>query len=154
MGIGVVSEMEGERLAFIATEVYIRTNSRIDPAAGAEHLLEAINEARRARGAPPLEVEPNLQQAASEAAEAYFADPTLTQQDAVDQASGAMRRFAIAFRRVGGLMTVVGDLADAERLEPTFDPEVRYIGIGVTQGNRPDTPPNSIGVVIMLGWAR
>lgn len=154
VGIGVVSEMDGDRLAFIATEVYIRTNSRIDPAAGAERLLQAINEARQARGAPPVEAEPNLQQAASEAATAYFADPNLTQQDAVDQASGAMRRFAIAFRRVGGLMTVVGDLTDAERLEPTFDPEVRYIGIGVAQGNRPDAPPNSIGVVIMLGWPR
>ncbi len=51
-------------------------------------------------------------------------------------------------------MTVVGDPREAEHLEPTFDPEVRYVGIGVAQGTRADSPPNSIGVVILLAWPR
>lgn len=154
VGVGVESEQDHGRLAFIATQVFIRTNRVIDAQSGAQQLLDAINAGRQARGAEPLEMEPNLQSAAQEAADAYFADPQLSQQDAVDGASASMRRFAIAFRRVGGLMTVVGDLSDAERLEPTFDPEVSYIGLGVAQGSRPDSPPNSIGVVIMLGWPR
>ncbi|MEZ4248449.1 MAG: hypothetical protein R3B99_09440 [Polyangiales bacterium] len=58
------------------------------------------------------------------------------------------------FRRVGGLMAVVGDVGEASRLEPTFDPEVRFVGIGVAQGDRPDAPPNSIAVVIVLAWPR
>jgi hypothetical protein len=51
-------------------------------------------------------------------------------------------------------MTVVSRVEDAGRLEPTFDPDVTTLGIGVAQGNRPDLAPNSIAVVIVLGWPR
>ncbi|HJL48479.1 MAG TPA: hypothetical protein RMG45_21645, partial [Polyangiaceae bacterium LLY-WYZ-15_(1-7)] len=87
-------------------------------------------------------------------ATSYFAIPEQSQQDTVDEASSGLRRFSMMFSRVGGLMAVVGDVDEAARLEPTFDPEVRYVGIGLAQGDRPDAPPNSIAVVIMLGWAR
>ena len=154
VGIGVVAETEGSRQAFVATEVFIRMNREIDARSAAEQLLRAINEGRRARGAEPLEADPNLTEAAQSGADAYFENPTQTQQDTVDDASAQLRRFAVMFRRVGGLMSVVGDIDEASRLEPTFDPDVRYVGIGVRQGDRPDAPPNSIAVVIMLAWPR
>ena len=65
-----------------------------------------------------------------------------------------MRRFGFAFSRVGGVMVVVSDLRDASRLEPLLDPEVHYVGIGVAQGDRAGHPPNSIFVVVLLGWER
>ena len=65
-----------------------------------------------------------------------------------------MRRFAIAYRRIGGVMAVVTSIEEAARLEPTFDPGLRYVGIGVAQGERPDQPPNSIAVVILFAWPR
>lgn len=154
VGVGVVSESEGSREAFVATEVFIRMNREIDAGAAAQQLLEAINEGRRARGADPLELDPNLTEAAQGGADAYFENPTQSQQDTVDDASAQLRRFAVMFRRVGGLMSVVGTINEASRLEPTFDPDVRYVGIGVRQGDRPDAPPNSIAVVIMLAWPR
>lgn len=154
VGVGVVSETEGSRQAFVATEVFIRMNREVNTQAAAEQLLRAINEGRRARGADPLEADPNLTEAAQSGADAYFENPTQSQQDTVDDASAQLRRFAVMFRRVGGLMSVVGDIDEASRLEPTFDPEVRYVGIGVRQGDRPDAPPNSIAVVIMLAWPR
>jgi hypothetical protein len=101
-----------------------------------------------------VELDPNLTTAATEGARRYFAEPRSTQQDVVDDASASLRRFAIAFSRVGGLMAVVDTVEEAGRLEPTFDPDVRFIGIGVAQGTRSDTPPNSIAVVIMLAWPR
>ncbi|MBX3248132.1 MAG: hypothetical protein KF901_13215 [Myxococcales bacterium] len=154
VGVGVVAEPEGRRAAFVATQVFIRMHREVDVEAAREWLLGAINEGRRARGVPPLELDPNLQTAASDAARSYFANPTQTQQDTVDEGSAALRRFAMMFRRVGGLMAVVGDVAEASRLEPTFDPDLRYVGLGVAQGDRPDAPPNSIAVVIMLAWPR
>ncbi len=92
--------------------------------------------------------------AAASAATRFFAEPDLSQQDVVDDAGARLRRFGIAFRRVGGVMAVVQALDEAARLEPTFDPTVRYVGIGVAQGTRPDAPPNSIAVVIVLAWPR
>lgn len=154
VGIGVVNEPEGDRRAFLATEVFVRMNRAQDLSDAASRLVAMINEGRRARGADPLEADPNLMEAAGEAAEAYFANPEQSRQDTVDDASAGLREFAIAFSRVGGLMTVVNTIEEASRLEPTFDPEIAYVGIGVSQGTRPDTPPNSIAVVILLAWPR
>lgn len=154
LGIAVVAVQDGDRTAFLVTQIFTQMTARVDTAAAPAALVQAINEGRRARRAGPVESDELLAQAAQEAAEAYFADPTLTEQDVTDRASAALRRFAIAYRRVGALMTIVTRIEDAGRLEPTFDPDVTTLGIGVAQGNRPDQPPNAIAVVIVLGWPR
>jgi hypothetical protein len=154
VGVGVVVEEEGDRRAFVATELFVRMNREVDLSNAPEQLLAIINENRRRRGADPVELDPNLQRAAQRGAEHYFGEPDLTQQDVVDEASASLRRFAIAFSRVGGLMAVVDQIEEAGQLEPTFDGDLRYVGIGVAQGSRPDVPSNSIAVVIMLAWPR
>lgn len=154
VGIGVVVEMDGSRRAYLATEVFVRMAQAIDVQRAPSDLLARINQARAARGAARLESDPNLEQAASQGARDYFAERTLDQQEVVDRASASMRRFAIAYRRIGGVMAVVTTLDEAARLEPTFDPGLRYIGIGIAQGERPDQPPNSIAVVLLFAWPR
>jgi uncharacterized protein YkwD len=154
VGVGVVAQPEGSRSAFIVTQVFTRMAERQDLSGAPEQLVELINRARGARGAPPLALEEHLSEAAQEAAEQFFEDPSLTQQDTVDDASANLRRFAIAYRRLGGVMAVVADVSEAGALEPTLDPGVRHAGIGVAQGTRPDTGPNAIAVVIVLAWPR
>jgi uncharacterized protein YkwD len=154
VGIGVVVDPGRGRDGFLVTEVFLRINRAIDATAAPEVLLARINQARDARGARPLELDQNLQAAAAQAARDYFTQPTMTQQDAIDQASGAVRRFAIAFRRIGGVMAIVTTLEEAATLEPTFDTDLRFVGIGVAQGDRPDQSPGSIAVVILLAWPR
>ena len=154
VGIGVVADTSDGRTAFIATEVFLRFAQPIDVSGAPQTVLEAINRARTARGARVMTMEANLQAAADAAAREYFSDPSLTTQDAVDHASTAMRRFSIAFRRIGGVMAVVTALSEASELEPSFDADVDQVGIGVAQGTRPDTGENAIAVVIMLGWSR
>ena len=153
-GIGVVADEADGRTAFIATEVFLRFAQAIDVAAGPAEVLAAINTARAARGATALEAEENLRAAAQEAAEAFFSEPTLTQSDVVDRAGAGLRRFAMLFRRIGGVMAVVTSLDEASTLEPTFEEDLDYVGIGVAQGTRADTGENAIAVVIMLGWGR
>lgn len=154
VGIGVVADASDGRTAFIATEVFLRFAQPIDVAGAPQIVLDAINHARTARGAHVMAMEPNLQAAADQAARDFFTSPSMTTQDAVDQASTAMRRFSLAFRRLGGVMAVVTVLDEATELEPSFEADVDYVGIGVAQGTRPDTGENAIAVVIMLGWAR
>jgi uncharacterized protein YkwD len=154
VGFGVIAEPEGARTAFVATEVFLRMAHEIDLAAAPAELLAMLNSAREARGSRPLESDPNLSRAATDAAAQFFSDPRLSQQDVVDDASASLRRFSIQFRRIGGLMAVVTDLSEAGTLEPALDGQVRYVGLGVAQGTRPDTGPNAISVVIMLGWGR
>ena len=154
VGIGVVAQSEGSRTALIVTEVFLRMAERVDLTGGAERLHAMINRARSARNAPALELVPALSRAAQDAAQRYFAEPSISQQDAVDDASASLRRFAIAYRRIGGVMAVVADLEEAGSLEPTLDADVRFVGIGVAQGSRPDSGPNAIAVVIVLAWPR
>ncbi|MEM9195245.1 MAG: CAP domain-containing protein, partial [Myxococcota bacterium] len=154
VGVGVVAEEEGDRTAFMATELFILMTREIDTEAAPEVILDAINRVRRARSAVPLDSEENLARAAQEAAERFVRDPSLTQQEVVDDASGSLRRFGIAWSRVGGLLAVVTRLDEAADFEPSFDPDIRYAGIGVAQGTRPDTPANAITVVILLAWPR
>jgi uncharacterized protein YkwD len=154
VGIGVVAQPEGGRNAFVVTQVFTRMGERLDVSTAPARVLELVNRARSARGAPPLVAEAPLAEAAQRAADHFFADPQLTQQDVVDEASGALRRFAIAYRRIGGVMAVVSTLDEAGALEPTLDADVRVVGVGVAQGSRPDTGPNAIAVVFVLGWPR
>ncbi|MCS6799566.1 MAG: CAP domain-containing protein, partial [Myxococcota bacterium] len=134
--------------------LFARMGRTVDLAAAAERLLERINQARQARGAPPLRVHERLREAAQRAADAFFDEPSRSQQDLVDEASGSLRRSGIEFRRVGGLMTVVVDPEEAATLEPALERDMRWIGLGLRQGTRPDTPPNAIAVVMLFGWSR
>jgi uncharacterized protein YkwD len=154
VGVGVVAQEENGRTAFLATEVFIRRAEAIDVAGGPARLLTEINRGRVARGAPEMRMDPNVQQAAQEAAQAFFSDPSLDQQATTERATQSLRRFAIAFRRLGAVMAVVGSLEEAQQLEPALDDTVTVTGIGVAQGDRPDLPPNSIAVVIVLAWER
>ncbi|MEM9073179.1 MAG: CAP domain-containing protein, partial [Myxococcota bacterium] len=154
VGIGVASETEGQRQAFVATQVFIRMNRAVDLEAGAARLFRKINEGRAARGAEPLESEPNLTEAAQAAARSYFENPSQGQQVTVEDAVGSLSDFGMVFSRLSGAMVVAADVDAASRQEATFDPDLRYVGIGVAQGDRPDAPPNSVAIVILVAWPR
>ncbi|MGB0678624.1 MAG: CAP domain-containing protein, partial [Polyangiales bacterium] len=132
----------------------VRMTHRIDAGDAPARLLSLINRGRKARGAKAVAADNVLQREAQKAARDFFARPKTTQQEVVEDAAARLRRFAIAFRRVGGVMAVVTRLSDAAQLEPTFDPELSAVGIGVAQGSRPDTAANAIAVVILLAWPR
>lgn len=154
VGVGVAARTDGGRTEFVVTEVFFRITQAIDTAAAPSVLLAEINRARAARNASAVEIDPNLSRAAATAAQQYLDEPTSTDSDVLDDATASLRRFAIAYRRVGGVLAVVTSLDEAATLEPTFDPTVSTVGIGVAQGTRPDIPPNSIVVVYLLAWTR
>ena len=153
VGIGVVADDEGSRTAYVATEVFIRQGGDVNLATAPAEVLAMINRSRAARGAVALAEDPNLARAAAQGAARYFREPTTSQQDIVDDASASLRRFAIAFRRLGGAMLIATSLDDAARLDAALDPDQRYIGIGVARGRR-DTPIDSLAIVIIVAWPR
>lgn len=152
MGVGVMLEQEGDRSALVVTELFCHMAAEIDVVAAPQRVLSAINQGRTARGVRVLESEDILNQAAQQAATEFFANPDMEQQRVVDRATRGLRGMGIAFSRVGGVMTVVSALEEAYRLEPTYDRNARYVGIGVAQGTRGDTGSNAIAVVILMAW--
>ena len=153
-GVGVVAKVTNGEVTYVATVVFARLTAQIDVAQAPRELFERVNRIRVQRNAPPLEWDDNLSTAAQHAASKFFTEPTSEQQSLVDEASASMRRFAIQFRRLAGVMTTISDLDEAVRLEPVLDPSVHYVGVGVAQGTRVDTPSNALSVCFMLGWSR
>lgn len=151
VGIGVEPDGEGD---FLVTQIFVRKAAAIDLADARKKLLDAINASRRSKGQKPLVSDPNLEAAADDGAKAYFADPSLDQRGVVSRASRTAQMHALTFARVGSVMIVVDDIEDALRVESALDADARAIGIGIAQGDRPDVPPSSIAVVVLLGWPR
>lgn len=152
VGIGVVRDPSGNGL--LVTQDFVAVATAIDTAAAEQALLRAINLARRGRGLASLEERPNLSAAAREASAGFFRNPSRTQQQALQDASGQVQREGLLYRRIS-LAAAFGPRIDgAERLEPLLDDASRFIGIGVAQGDHPESPPNSVFVVYVLAVPR
>jgi uncharacterized protein YkwD len=138
----------------LVTEDFIEVASAVDTAAAAATLLERVNSARTRRGAQAITARPQLVEVAQTTARAFFENPRDSQQAVIDRANRTISRFGLIFRRVAAVATVVSRVEDAAQLEPLFDPAIGAIGIGVAQGSRPDTAPNAIFVVFVIGYPR
>ncbi len=152
VGIGVVRDPTGNGL--LVTQDFITVATSIDAAAAARSLLRAVNAARQGRGLAVLEERPNLTAAAGEAATGFFRDPSRTQQEALQDASARMQREGLLYRRISVAAAFGPRVDGAERLEPLLDAASRFVGVGVAQGSRPDSPPNSVFVVYVLAVPR
>jgi uncharacterized protein YkwD len=151
VGVGVVPNV-GAVSGFVATEDFIEVAAAVDTSTAPQRLLERINQTRQRRSVNPLQARPQLTEAASHGAQTFFARPTLTQAQVVQQVNNELSRVGLMFRRIEVLATVVSNLEDASGLEPLFQFDIAGIGIGISQGSRPGVPPNSIFIVFVLGY--
>ncbi len=153
VGVGVVREA-GSTGALLVTQDFIEVARAIDASAAAAELLTVINRGRAARGAPALTVRPQLQAAAESAARAYFADPRITQDDALGRATSALRSESLLFRRIQLVAAFGPRYQEAVSMQPLFERDSTAVGVGVAQGDRPGAPPRSVFVVYVLAVPR
>jgi uncharacterized protein YkwD len=154
VGMGVVVEDEGDRAAFVVTQVFIRTTPPMDLEQAPDRVLDLVNRARKERGLRPVRAHADLRRAAHDAARRYFADPSLAQQEVVEKATAELGHLGRTFRRVGGSMVVAHSLEEVAAVPALLDAELGHVGVGVAQGTRPDAPPNAIAIVLVLAWPR
>ena len=152
VGIGVVRDPSGNGL--LVTQDFVAVATAIDITAAAQSLLRAINLARQGRGLAPLEERPTLTTAAREASAGFFRDPARTQQQALQDASARVQREGLLYRRISVAAAFGPRIDGAERLEPLLDDAARFIGVGVAQGDHPESVPNSVFVVYVLAVPR
>lgn len=155
VGVGVASETEGGRMAFVATEVFVRVSERLDLSRAPSRLLEGINARRQALGRRPVRLDASLSQRAQAGAEAFFrgGGQPPGQEAVLDEVNESLRRFSLAYSRIGAVMAIVTAVDDAAALEPVLDEGPQVVGIGLAQGDRPDLG-RVIAVVVVLGWPR
>jgi uncharacterized protein YkwD len=150
VGIGVSAVSGG----FVATHVLARLALAVDDDLAPARVLAALNSNRVARAAPALRPDPQLTRVAHDAAHELFAHPERSERAILDQAEHELDRFRLTYARVAALAIVVLDPLEAAALEPALDPGARAVGVAVVRGERPDSNPGSVAVVLALGWDR
>jgi uncharacterized protein YkwD len=152
LGLGLVHDPDGAQ--WTVAGLVVQLGERLDVARAPQQLLALLNETRRARGAAALEPDAQLAAVAARHADAFFAPPLPTQDQTVAATNASLDRVALRYRRTEAVMALAASLGEAAALEPALDAEVQAIGIGVAQGDRPDTGPRSVAVVLVLGRLR
>ncbi len=150
VGIDVQTRGEGLGKIYLITQVFIRVSEPL-PSDASALLLSSINQARAARGHAALHDDAGLRVIAERAAQRYFREPSLSDEQLMAGVRGELARTPSDHpRKLGALLAIAGGLDDVAALPALLDPAVRAISIGLSQGSRPDGFPNAICVVVLL----
>ncbi len=146
---GAASSGQSTQADYLVTEVFTRVTPRLESSA-AETLLDAVNRARKSKGQEDLHQDSVLRTIAEHAARKYFETPAKTDAEIVREAQVELARSQQRARSIGAVVAIVGNLADLATLNAVLDGTARDVGIGLAQGNRPDTFPGAICAVLLL----
>ncbi|HEX2676278.1 MAG TPA: CAP domain-containing protein, partial [Polyangiales bacterium] len=149
VGIGVATERDHERTAYVVTEVFTRVSKKLDENA-AHALLDAVNRTRAARGLTELRGDAALDAIAMRTARGYFTAPTSSDAQVMAHAQAELSKPSARPRRIGAVLTVVGSVDDLVTLEALANPAAKSVGIGLAQGTRPGGLPNAICAVLLI----
>jgi hypothetical protein len=152
VGIGAAAEQESDHLAFIATQVFIRTPQEIDPDEAPAQVLDAINRARAQKGLAALPEDDSLREIAEHAAERFFDGSNVLQDAVLDEAGGAAARSGLPYKSYNTVLTLASALDDVAGITAVLDNKAKAIGIGVSQGRRADIAPGRIAVALIFGY--
>lgn len=150
VGVGLVRDGDADHPALLVTQVFIRRASPIDLDDGARELLDALNQARKARGRPVLSTDSALGELATTGARRYFAEPQLAQQSLVQELNRQLGKQRLPYEQLATVMVVVDGLDQAASLEAALESRATHVGIGLAQGNRPDGVDHAIAVILLL----
>ncbi len=152
LGLGVVSGYEGGAPVFFVTELFGQAPHGIALEAALEHVARRIGESRSAQNLSPVIPDTRLSSAAQNAAARFFT--TTEGSDAEQQAIlNELMQKARAPRGAHGMTArlYLGSHPDDLPIQDEMlDPKVRWLGIGVAQGEHARTGAAGLAVVVLL----
>jgi uncharacterized protein YkwD len=148
VGIAVAVRAEQGHYVYLVTQLFTRVTPKLQPHAEAA-LLDAINRARRQAGRHELQSDANLARVAARAADSCFARQA-GDAAVMEQVRSGLVELGANKAQVGALLSLASSLAELSEIAALLDPSVSRIGIGLSQGERPDTPPNTLCAVLLL----
>ena len=152
LGIGVVAETEGDRLAFLATELFTRLAREVRVEDAPDVVAKELANLRRSKKLRAISVDANLAQAAQRAADRLAADPTLDQGDLLERATDNVDAPPKGAKSVGAALMLVADLAQVAESKRWLDPKLGWIGVGVARTKALTAAPWI--VVLVFGMSR
>jgi uncharacterized protein YkwD len=150
VGIGIRATPESGHTAYLVTEVFTRVTPKLGENAQAS-LLASINARRKQLGRRELKRDPGMAGLAERTARNYFSEPGPTDTDVMQTVRQELTRTKLQARSVGAVLTVASSLEELSALDAVLEPDLQWIGIGLSQGTRADTPTNALCAVLLLG---
>jgi uncharacterized protein YkwD len=149
VGIAVSVRAEEGHYVYLVTQLFTRVTPKLQ-AHAATALLEAINRERGKHGQRELRSDAGLLRVAERAANSCFASPTASDAAVMDQVRAGLGELGASKAPVSALLSLAGSIAELSEIAALLEPNVSSIGIGLVQGERPDTPPNTLCAVLLL----
>lgn len=152
LGIGVGAEAEGERQAFVATELFARL-AQTTNLKSAQRDLFAVIEARRKQGKlAKLSFDTTLSQAAQSAAESFAATKGANEDALLARVSRSVSALPSGARALSAALIQAEELAQVAGSEALLSPDLVALGIGVAA--LPAGSPRQLAVVLLLALRR
>jgi uncharacterized protein YkwD len=149
VGIAVAIREESGHPVYLVTQLFIRITPKLSAGAPGE-LFQSINRVRSARGLQPLAADVKLNSAAEPAARSCFAAGTRSDAPALEMIRARLAKLGTSTEHVAALLSLASSLSDLAELDALQDPKLHSIGIALSQGERSDTPPNTLCAVLVL----
>jgi uncharacterized protein YkwD len=152
LGIAVGAEPEGERLAFVATELFARLAQPTNLGSAARDLFASIEAKRKARGLSGLKLDSALSRAAQGAAESFAREPRADQEALLGRATRGVRALPAGAKALSAALVQAEELAQVAESEQLLSSELTALGIGVAA--LPEGSERQLAIVLLLALRR
>jgi uncharacterized protein YkwD len=132
VGIGLARAREGDRQVWYLTQLFSTPVELVDPGSARVELLSRINDARRDRSLPPLDIDDRLAVVAEVGASSTVSEHAAGNTSSLPEILASRARDAVR-ASVGVSVHVVFGLDQFQPPDVALDRRFRHIGIGVAQ---------------------
>jgi uncharacterized protein YkwD len=149
VGIAVSVRAEEGHHTYLVTELFIRVTPKLD-AHAATTLLSRINRARVDARRHQLRSDPGLERVAARAAGVCFTGSGPNESAVMERVRAGLAGIGTGKVPVSALLSMTSSVEEIATIAALLEPNVSSIGIGLAQGERADTPPNTLCAVLLL----
>jgi uncharacterized protein YkwD len=148
LGIGVVAEEEGERAAFLATELFARLAEPVNWPTAQQDLFQAISSERKAHKRAAVVLDASLSRAAQGAVQRYVQRPGASDQATLDEAMRGIHALPKGAVALSAALIKAEDLAQVAASPELLDPRLVGLGLGLAPLAAGDS--HALAVVLLL----
>jgi uncharacterized protein YkwD len=149
LGIGVIAEAEGDRVAFLATELFARFAAPLDARRAPRQLAEAVAARRKQRKLAAPRLDTALSKAAQGAAERFASDPRVDQRALLDRTTSALSPPPRGVTGLLAALVLAEEISQVAESDELLDPRLVALGVGAAQ--LAPGAEHALVVVLLLG---
>jgi uncharacterized protein YkwD len=143
LGVAVVAEPEGSRMAFIATELFTRLSREVSLADAPRELLRGLEQRRK---------KAKMSRAAQKAAERYAAGQERDEKALLGQATSEIGAVPKNIDAVAAALVLADEIEQVWESQRLVDPKLRRLGVGVAKLDA--SQKHSLVLVLLLGLGK